>query len=66
MVRQRPPDYLPRQVLTREDFVVACGSRDLGRMLEIAIYRPLRTLSCSSLPGSWYINLVSDLGAGLG
>jgi hypothetical protein len=37
MARQRPPDYLPREVLMREDFAVACACRDLGELLRIAI-----------------------------
>jgi tetratricopeptide (TPR) repeat protein len=37
MARQRPPDYLPSDVLARADFAHACGARDLGGMLGIAI-----------------------------
>jgi tetratricopeptide (TPR) repeat protein len=36
MVRQRPPDHIPRDVLARSDFVEACGQRDLGKMFRIA------------------------------
>jgi hypothetical protein len=36
MARQRPPDYLPQHVLTREDFADACASRNLGAILGIA------------------------------
>jgi hypothetical protein len=36
MVRYRPPDHLPREVLARSDFVAACGSRDLGAIFRIA------------------------------
>lgn len=35
MVRQRPPDHIPRDVLARSDFVEACGHRDLGKMFSI-------------------------------
>jgi tetratricopeptide (TPR) repeat protein len=34
---QRPPDHLPREVLQRQDFIAACGQRDLGSILAIAI-----------------------------
>jgi hypothetical protein len=37
MARQRPTDYLPRDVLARPDFVHACSERDLGAILRIAI-----------------------------
>jgi len=36
MVRQRPPDYIPRAVLARSDLVDACASRDLGLIFRIA------------------------------
>jgi tetratricopeptide (TPR) repeat protein len=36
MPRYRPPDYLPRDVLDREDFVAACAERNLGVMFKIA------------------------------
>lgn len=36
MVRYRPPDHLPREVLARSDFVEACAERDLGAILRIA------------------------------
>ena len=35
MVRQRPPDHIPRDVLARSDFVEACADRDLGKMFSI-------------------------------
>ncbi len=37
MARYRPPDYLPREVLERPDFISACERRDLGDILAIAI-----------------------------
>lgn len=37
MVRYRPPDYLPAEVLTRSDFVDACASRDLGAIFRVAV-----------------------------
>jgi hypothetical protein len=37
MAGQRPPDYLPRDVLARADLARACGERDLGAMLGIAM-----------------------------
>lgn len=36
MARDRPPDYLPRDVLARSDFVVACARRDLGAIFKLA------------------------------
>jgi tetratricopeptide (TPR) repeat protein len=36
MVRDRPPDYLPPDVLARADFVSACTNRDLGKIFAIA------------------------------
>jgi hypothetical protein len=36
MTRYRAPDYLPREVLERPDFVTACAGRDLGAILGIA------------------------------
>ena len=36
MVRQRPPDYLPAEVLAREDFIAACADRDLGAIFRVA------------------------------
>src|SRR6266487_4300809 len=37
MVRYRPPDYLPRHVLSRPDFIAACEVRDLGAILGVAV-----------------------------
>lgn len=37
MARFRPPDYLPREVLERQDFIAACRHRDLGAILAIAV-----------------------------
>ena len=37
MARYRPPDYLPRDVLERPDFIAACKRRNLGAILAIAI-----------------------------
>ncbi len=34
--RERPPDYLPAEVLARPDFTRACHERDLGAMFTIA------------------------------
>ncbi len=36
MGRQRPPDYLPPDVLARPDFSQACAERDLGAIFEIS------------------------------
>src|SRR5216683_959271 len=36
MVRQRPPEHIPREVLVRTDFVEACRHRDLGQAFSIA------------------------------
>jgi hypothetical protein len=36
MVRQHPPEHIPRDVLARSDFVEACGQRDLGKIFNIA------------------------------
>ena len=36
MVRHRPPDYIPREVLARPDFAEACATRNLGLMFAIA------------------------------
>ncbi len=36
MVRQRPPDYIPRDVLARHDFAEACATRSLGLIFAIA------------------------------
>ncbi len=36
VARRRPPDFLPRDVLERPDFVKACAGRKLGAMLRIA------------------------------
>lgn len=36
---ERPPDYLPRDVLQRPDFIAACRGRDLGAILAISIKR---------------------------
>ena len=35
MVRYRPPDYLPNEVLDRPDFTEACAERDLGAIFRI-------------------------------
>jgi hypothetical protein len=35
--RQRAPDYLPDEVIEREDFAEACASHDLGAMFRIAV-----------------------------
>jgi hypothetical protein len=36
VTRLRPPDYLPRELLSRPDFADACDSRDLGAIFKIA------------------------------
>lgn len=36
---ERPPDYLPREVLERPDFIAACKGRDLGAILAISVKR---------------------------
>jgi tetratricopeptide (TPR) repeat protein len=36
MVRHRPSDYIPNEVLTRPEFIDACRHRDLGSILDIA------------------------------
>ncbi len=36
MTRYRPSDYVPDDVLRREDFILACQRRDMGAILEIA------------------------------
>lgn len=35
--RQRPPDYLPHDVLSRQDFAETSARRDLGAMFRIAV-----------------------------
>ena len=37
MVRYRPPDYLPAEILERPDFAEACAERDLGAIFRISI-----------------------------
>jgi hypothetical protein len=37
MVRCRPPDHVPPELLARPDFVSACAERDLGAMFRIVI-----------------------------
>lgn len=37
MSRERPSDYLPDDVLNRSDFIAACGRRDMGAILGIAV-----------------------------
>jgi tetratricopeptide (TPR) repeat protein len=37
MDRERPSDYLPDDVLNRQDFIAACQSRDMGEILGIAV-----------------------------
>jgi hypothetical protein len=39
MARNRPPDYLPPDVLARPDFRAACDDRDLGAIFAIAAQR---------------------------
>jgi hypothetical protein len=39
MARNRPPDYLPPDVLARTDFQAACDERDLGAIFAIAAQR---------------------------
>jgi hypothetical protein len=39
MARNRPPDYLPPDVLARPDFRAACNDRDLGAIFAIAAQR---------------------------
>lgn len=39
MARNRPPDYLPPEVLARPDFQAACDDRDLGAIFAIAAQR---------------------------
>ncbi len=36
MSRYRPSDYLPAEVLKRQDFITACRDRDMGEILNIA------------------------------
>src|SRR6266545_1379425 len=36
MVRYRPPDHLPPELLVRPDFLQACDNRDLGAIFKIA------------------------------
>src|SRR5260370_4958908 len=36
MSRYRPSDYLPAEVLKRQDFIAACRDRDMGEILSIA------------------------------
>jgi hypothetical protein len=36
MVRYRPPEHVPRELLTRPDFIAACADRDLGAIFRIA------------------------------
>src|SRR5713226_3041691 len=36
MVRLRPPDYLPREVVARPDFAEACEGRNLGVIFTVA------------------------------
>lgn len=37
MVRTRPPDYLPDDLLGRADFAAACESQDLGAIFRLAV-----------------------------
>jgi len=52
MARNRPPDYLPSDVLARPDFRAACFDRDLGAIFAIAVQRAGLGSRAVTLPGA--------------